>query len=77
MDKFRGKLKRWNEKETTGLMEIRARLGSLLTCRPQFPEVVGDRKLLRFFRGIKYFPYLRRNLLVENIFHIEQATITM
>ena len=30
---------------------MRARLGALLLDRPQFPDVVGDRKLLRFLRG--------------------------
>ena len=57
MDLFKQKLKRWNEHETAGLVEIRARLFSLLKNRPQFPEVVGDRKLLRFLKddhSIKY-----------------------
>ena len=53
MDLFKKKLKRWNENETAGLVEIRARLFSLLKNRPQFPEVVGDRKLLRFLKGMK------------------------
>lgn len=33
---------------------MRERLGGILLNRPQFPEVVGDRKLLRFIRGHEY-----------------------
>lgn len=42
---------RWNDIETKKIAEIRARLGPLLLDRPQFPDVVGDRKLVRFLRG--------------------------
>ena len=49
---FRSKLRRWGEKETAGLVAIREKMGSLLTDCPQFPEAVGDRKLLRFFKGV-------------------------
>ena len=33
------------------LMKMRSRLSDVLSNRPQFPDVVGDRKLLRFLRG--------------------------
>ena len=42
---------RWTIEEQNELREVRERLGPLLKSRPQFPEVVGDRKLLRFLRG--------------------------
>mmetsp|Transcript_25185 Transcript_25185/g.25395 ORF Transcript_25185/g.25395 Transcript_25185/m.25395 type:complete len:327 (+) Transcript_25185:192-1172(+) len=42
---------RWSPEETAILAQIRSRLGAKLAARPQFPEVVGDRKLLRFVRG--------------------------
>lgn len=44
-------MRRWTEVETNGLAEIRQRLGNELASIAQNPEVVGDRKLLRFFRG--------------------------
>ena len=42
---------RWTEQEEKSLAEVRSKLHSLLAARPQYPEVVGDRKLLRFIRG--------------------------
>lgn len=30
---------------------MRSKLGTAITNRPQFPDVVGDRKLLRFLKG--------------------------
>lgn len=44
-------MKRWNEEETNSLIEIRRRLQSELLSIDQNPEVIGDRKLLRFLRG--------------------------
>jgi len=43
--------RRWIEKEELLLAEIRRRLKDEIADRPQFPEVVGDRRLLRFLRG--------------------------
>ena len=40
--------RRWNEWERTALREIRERLKQELLDQPSFPEVVGDRRLLRF-----------------------------
>ena len=45
---------RWSEEESKLVAEVRERLGSLLTDRPQYPEVVGDRKIIRFLRGHDY-----------------------
>ena len=42
---------RWSVQETAEVAEVRLKLGDLLTNRPQFPEVVGDRKIIRFLRG--------------------------
>jgi hypothetical protein len=42
---------RWNEEETAALVEIRARLKDELASVAQNIEVVGDRSLLRFYRG--------------------------
>jgi len=44
----------WSEQETNFLKSVRERLGEKLTSCPQYPEVVGDRKLLRFSRGHNY-----------------------
>lgn len=44
-------MRRWSDEETAGLVEIRGRLHSQLLSIDQNPEVVGDRKLLRFLRG--------------------------
>lgn len=47
-------LQRWNDEETRLIAEVRVRLGGLLTARPQYPDVCGDRKILRFLRGHYY-----------------------
>lgn len=43
--------RRWSEEEELALAEIRLRLKDLLDQQPPFPEVVGDRRILRFLRG--------------------------
>jgi hypothetical protein len=45
------KLRRWSDEEAAGLLELKRRLAVQLESIDQNPEVVGDRKLLRFFRG--------------------------
>lgn len=47
---FDPRLKRWSTEETAGLSEIRRVLAADLAAHP-YPDVSGDRKLLRFFRG--------------------------
>jgi len=47
-------MRRWSEVEQKGLDEIRLRLKDELATLPQHPDSVGDRKLLRFFRGHNY-----------------------
>jgi hypothetical protein len=42
---------RWSDEETALLAQMRAQLGTRLTDRRQLPDVVGDRRLLRFLRG--------------------------
>lgn len=42
---------RWTEEEEGLLRTIRTVLKDKLMNRPQYPEVVGDRKLIRFIRG--------------------------
>lgn len=42
---------RWNEEETAALVEIRSTLKEQLADVAQNLEVVGDRSLLRFYRG--------------------------
>eukprot|EP01035_Chromulina_nebulosa_P033588 gene33588-44984_t len=44
-------MSRWIEKESQALVEIRKSLAVKLAEQPAFPEVVGDRRLLRFLRG--------------------------
>ena len=44
-------LHRWSVDEERQLSQLKGRLGNLLLDRPQFPDVVGDRKLIRFLRG--------------------------
>lgn len=41
----------WTAQEDELLVAVRDRLGEKLTSCPQYPEVVGDRKLIRFIRG--------------------------
>ena len=45
---------RWSEEEVAALAELRTLVGDRLRSVPQYPEVVGDRKLLRFLRGHDY-----------------------
>ena len=47
-------MRRWTDEDTKALAELRATIGDRLSSVPQFPEVVGDRKLLRFLRGHDY-----------------------
>lgn len=44
-------MSRWTKNEGAGIAEMRTRLKDELLAVPQYPEVVGDRRLLRFFRG--------------------------
>lgn len=44
-------MSRWTEEELHALGELRERCASRLSKRPQLPEVIGDRRLLRFIRG--------------------------
>ena len=44
--------RRWSQFETDLLVEIRRRLSHELSLQIPFPEVVGDRRLLRFIRGL-------------------------
>eukprot|EP00601_Ochromonadales_sp_CCMP2298_P025263 CAMPEP_0173284176 /NCGR_PEP_ID=MMETSP1143-20121109/7877_1 /TAXON_ID=483371 /ORGANISM="non described non described, Strain CCMP2298" /LENGTH=504 /DNA_ID=CAMNT_0014222123 /DNA_START=9 /DNA_END=1524 /DNA_ORIENTATION=- len=43
--------RRWVQKEEDALAEVRRRLKDQLAARPQYPDIVGDRRLLRFIRG--------------------------
>eukprot|EP01040_Poterioochromonas_malhamensis_P015711 gene15711-17638_t len=45
---------RWNAKETEGLRVIRQRLSEEFAATPNYPEVVGDRKIIRYLRGHNY-----------------------
>jgi hypothetical protein len=45
---------RWSAKEATGIAIVRARLADALAGSPNYPEVVGDRKIVRFLRGHDY-----------------------
>jgi hypothetical protein len=42
---------RWSVQETNGIAEMRARLRAQIAASGQFPEVVGDRALVKFLRG--------------------------
>lgn len=44
-------MKRWADDETLALKEIKKRLQGELSVQPRHADVVGDRKLLRFYRG--------------------------
>ena len=46
------RMERWSSSEREKLLEMRAILGVKLTERAQYPDVVGDRRLLRFLRGM-------------------------
>ena len=43
--------RRWSVKEEEMLKELRRRLAPELAQQLPFPEVVGDRRLIRFIRG--------------------------
>lgn len=45
------KMPRWTGREVVDMKVIRERLADLLQDAPPFPEVVGDRKIIRFLRG--------------------------
>lgn len=45
---------RWSQYETEKLSELRRRMGDRLSTYPQYPDVTGDRKLLKFLRGHDY-----------------------
>lgn len=42
---------RWSQKETEAIAIVRSRLADLLCASPAYPEVVGDRKIVRYLRG--------------------------
>ena len=42
---------RYSALEMEKLSQLKEKLGTKLSEAPQFPEVIGDRKLLRFLRG--------------------------
>lgn len=61
-------MKQWSAREMAELADIRSRVASELKDCPIFPEVVGDRRILRFIRGeghnldvveVKYRNFLR------------------
>lgn len=43
--------RRWSVQEIEMLAEIRSRLSSEIAAAGQYPEVVGDRAIIRFIRG--------------------------
>lgn len=43
--------RRWSIQEIEMLAEIRSRLSSEIATAGQYPEVVGDRAIIRFIRG--------------------------
>jgi len=44
-------MSRWTKEETTALIELRSALAKEIAEAAPFPDVVGDRRLLRFLRG--------------------------
>lgn len=42
---------RWTKEEHALLLEVRNRCSVYINDSPQYPEVIGDRKILRFIRG--------------------------
>eukprot|EP01038_Epipyxis_sp_PR26KG_P013277 gene13277-17790_t len=44
---------RWIESEAKSLKELREKLSDVINVCPQFPEIVGDRRLLRFLRSFQ------------------------
>jgi hypothetical protein len=45
---------RWNQKETECIRIVQERLKHELAASPAYPEVVGERKIIRFLRGHDY-----------------------
>lgn len=45
---------RWSKKESECISIVRERLREQIDASPQYPEVVGDRKIIRFLRGHDY-----------------------
>lgn len=45
---------RWSQKETDCIAQVRERLKDAIAKSPNYPEVVGDRKIVRFLRGHDY-----------------------
>ncbi len=45
---------RWNQEESACLSAVKARLSEQIAAVPAYPEVVGDRKIIRFLRGHGY-----------------------
>jgi hypothetical protein len=45
---------RWSKEEQRHITTVRERLKDLIEASPQYPEVVGDRKIVRFLRGHSY-----------------------
>ena len=44
----------WSKKDRDGLEAMRAACAEAIAASPQWPDVVGDRKLLRFLQGHEY-----------------------
>jgi len=44
----------WSKKDRDGLIAMRAACAEAIAASPQWPDVVGDRKLLRFLQGHEY-----------------------
>lgn len=42
---------RWSNLEENLLIQMKEKMRDILICRPQYPEVVGDRRIMRFIRG--------------------------
>lgn len=45
---------RWSDKELQLLQQVRQVCAPALALQPSYPEVVGDRRLIRFIRGQQY-----------------------
>lgn len=45
---------RWSAKEQADLNEVRTRLKDEIAQSPPYPEVIGDRKIIRFLQGHDY-----------------------
>jgi hypothetical protein len=45
---------RWNEKEQQYVHIIREKLSTKISESPQYPDLIGDRKIVRFLRGHNY-----------------------